>query len=128
MIRTVLPFCRRDGKYEQGERCSRKAAAFFLETEVFMDIGNKLAKLTTEQKVRLCIDPSSLRISGIPEEGIPGMRMTDGTSGLRILDVPDPDPKQAVFEQAINSSFDTEDALAITHPATCFPAGSSLAC
>ena len=93
-----------------------------------MDIGNKLAKLTTEQKVRLCIDPSSLRISGIPEEGIPGMRMTDGTSGLRILDVPDPDPKQAVFEQAINSSFDTEDALAITHPATCFPAGSSLAC
>ena len=93
-----------------------------------MDIGNKLAKLTTEQKVRLCIDPSSLRISGIPEEGIPGMRMTDGTSGLRILDVPDPDPKQAVFEQAINSSFDTEDTLAITHPATCFPAGSSLAC
>ena len=93
-----------------------------------MDAATKISRLTTEQKVRLCIDPSSLRISEIPEEGIPGLRMTDGTSGLRIFDTPDPDPEKAVFKEAINSSFDTEDAMAITHPATCFPAGSALAC
>ena len=93
-----------------------------------MDAATKISRLTTEQKVRHCIDPSSLRISEIPEEGIPGLRMTDGTSGLRIFDTPDPDPEKAVFKEAINSSFDTEDAMAITHPATCFPAGSALAC
>ena len=93
-----------------------------------MNIAEKIAGMTTEQKVRLCIDPSSLRISAIPEAGIPGLRMTDGTSGVRILDVPDADPEKAVFKEAINSSFDTEDALAMTHPATCFPAGSALAC
>ena len=93
-----------------------------------MDAATKISRLTTEQKVRLCIDPSTLRISEIPEAGIPGLRMTDGTSGLRIFDTPDPDPQKAVFKEAINSSFDTEDAMAITHPATCFPAGSALAC
>ncbi len=93
-----------------------------------MDTAKKISEMTTEQKVRLCIDPSSLRISAIPEQGIPKLRMTDGTSGVRIFDAPDPDPREAVFEQAVNASFDTPEAMALTHRATCFPAGSALAC
>jgi beta-glucosidase len=54
--------------------------------------------------------------------------MSDGTNGVRIMNVPDPDPQTMDFKNQILPSLDTEDAMKKTIPATCFPAGSSLAC
>ena len=87
-----------------------------------------LSKMTIREKAELCVDSSMLRTKEFPHHGIPKLVMTDGTSGVRINSTPDADPKLSTFLGSLNLSFDSPDALAITERATCFPAGSSLAC
>ncbi|MEA4939348.1 MAG: glycoside hydrolase family 3 C-terminal domain-containing protein [Christensenella sp.] len=93
-----------------------------------MNIDQIMKQMTLREKAEMCVDGSMLRTAEMPQYGIPKLIMTDGTSGVRLLDVPDADPKKAQFVESVSASFDSEDALAITIPATCFPAGSSIAC
>ncbi|MDD4311815.1 MAG: glycoside hydrolase family 3 C-terminal domain-containing protein [Eubacteriales bacterium] len=93
-----------------------------------MDIERIMKQMTLREKAEMCVDGSMLRTAEMPQHGIPKLIMTDGTSGVRLLDVPDEDPKTALFIERVSASFDSEDALAATIPATCFPAGSSIAC
>lgn len=93
-----------------------------------MNIDQIMKQMTLREKAELCVDGSMLRTAEMPQYGIPKLIMTDGTSGVRLLDVPDADPKKAQYVESASASFDSEDALAITIPATCFPAGSSIAC
>jgi len=93
-----------------------------------MDIDQIMKHMTLREKAEMCVDGSMLRTAEMPQHGIPKLIMTDGTSGVRLLDIPDADPKTARFIKSASASFDSEDALAITIPATCFPAGSSIAC
>ncbi len=84
--------------------------------------------MSLREKAELCVDGSMLRTAEMPQHGIPKLVMSDGTSGVRFFNTPDQDPKQIQFEQAIDASFDSDEALSITEEATCFPAGSCLAC
>lgn len=93
-----------------------------------MKIKEQISKMTLREKAALCVDGSTLRTKEFPQYQIPKLVMTDGTNGVRIFSTPDSDPRDARFEDAINSSFDSPEALAITEFATCYPAGSSLAC
>ena len=93
-----------------------------------MDIDQIMKQMTLREKAEMCVDGSMLRTAKMPQHGIPKLIMTDGTSGVRLLDEPDADPKTARFIERVSASFDSEDALAATIPATCFPAGSSIAC
>lgn len=93
-----------------------------------MNIDQIMKRMTLHEKAEMCVDGSMLRTAEMPQHGIPKLIMTDGTSGVRLLDVPDADPKASRFIESASASFDSEDALAITIPATCFPAGSSIAC
>jgi beta-glucosidase len=93
-----------------------------------MDIGSIIKKMTLQEKVELCIDASMLRTVTMPNLGIPELIMTDGTNGVRLQNIMPPDPRTANFLQSLKSSFDSDEALSMTYPATCFPTGSSLAC
>ncbi len=93
-----------------------------------MDIKSIIKKMTLLEKVELCIDASLLRTASMPHLGIPELIMTDGTNGVRFQNITPPDPKTVDFKQSLQSSFDSEEALSITYPSTCFPTGSSLAC
>lgn len=94
-----------------------------------MNIQKLQSELSLEEKVRLCMDGSNtMGTAPIPEHGIPKLVMTDGTNGVRIILKPDPDPKEMKLMDGINANFDSPEALEITASATCFPAGSSLAC
>ncbi len=93
-----------------------------------MDIDQIMKRMTLREKAELCVDGSMLRTAEMPQHGIPKLIMTDGTSGVRLFDEPDQDPKTAQYIERASASFDSEEALAATIPATCFPAGSSIAC
>lgn len=93
-----------------------------------MDIDQIMKQMSLREKAEMCVDGSMLRTAEMPKYNIPKLIMTDGTSGVRLFDEPDQDPKTAQFIKRVSASFDTEDALAATLPATCFPAGSSIAC
>jgi beta-glucosidase len=93
-----------------------------------MDIVSTIKKMTLQEKVELCIDASMLRSAAMPHLGIPELIMTDGTNGVRLLNITPPDPSSTNFLQSLKSSFDSDEALSMTYPATCFPTGSSLAC
>ena len=93
-----------------------------------MNIEQIMKQMTLREKAEICVDGSMLRTAEMPQHGIPKLVMTDGTSGVRLLDLPDEDPKTVRFTERVSASFDSEDAMAATIPATCFPAGSSIAC
>ncbi|MEA4914458.1 MAG: glycoside hydrolase family 3 C-terminal domain-containing protein [Christensenella sp.] len=93
-----------------------------------MNIDQIMQRMTLREKAEMCVDGSMLRTAEMPQHHIPKLIMTDGTSGVRLIDEPDTDPKTAKFLNRVTASFDTEEALAATIPATCFPAGSSIAC
>lgn len=93
-----------------------------------MDIKSIIGKMTPREKVELCIDASLLRTAAVPRLGIPELIMTDGTNGVRMQNITPQDPRTADFLQSLKSSFDSDEALSITYPSTCFPTGSSLAC
>ena len=90
-----------------------------------MNIKELQATLSLREKVALCISGDQLSTEAMPEHNIPKLIMTDGTNGVRIFVTPAGDPREAEFRKAINASFDSEEALAVTADATCFPTGSS---
>lgn len=93
-----------------------------------MNINELLSKLSVREKAVLCVSGDQLCTAALPDHGIPRLVMTDGTNGVRIFKAPPTPPEEAQFRKAINASFDSAEALAVTAEATCFPAGSSLAC
>ena len=93
-----------------------------------MNIQEILSKLSVREKAVLCVSGDQLCTAALPDRSIPRLVMTDGTTGVRILKTPPTPPEKAQFRTAINASFDSPEALAVTEEATCFPAGSSLAC
>lgn len=96
-----------------------------------MDIAGIIRKMTTEQKIRLCTGKNSWQTQDDPALGIPSLRMSDGTNGVRFQKESDAQPENEVgnlFDALSSSSFDSEQALANTYPATCFPSGAALAC
>lgn len=95
-----------------------------------MDIERILAELSLENKARLCIDGALWRTAGIPEYDIPILYMSDGTNGLRFWkNQVDQDPMTRDFSKDHRlGAMDTEEGIAGTYEATCFPTGSALAC
>ncbi len=94
-----------------------------------MNLEEIISKLSLEEKIRLCMDESNtMGTAPLPKYGIPKLIMTDGTNGVRMTKGPVPDPKTLNFMDGINYNFDSPEALEQTAPATCFPAGASLAC
>ncbi|MDL2236383.1 glycoside hydrolase family 3 C-terminal domain-containing protein [Christensenellaceae bacterium OttesenSCG-928-K19] len=76
-----------------------------------MDVEKIVAKLTVEEKARLCSGKSFWRLKRLDEFGVPSIMMTDGPHGVR---------KQQ----------GEEDNLGIHEsvPATCFPCACATAC
>lgn len=94
-----------------------------------MDIAEIIRKMTIEQKIRLCTGKNSWQTQDDPTLDIPSLRMSDGTNGVRFQKDGDKVPGDGnLYEELVNSNFDSEQALANTHPATCFPSGAALAC
>ena len=94
-----------------------------------MDIAEIIRKMTTEQKIRLCTGKDNWQTQDDPALGIPSLRMSDGTNGVRFQKGgEEPAGDGNLYEAMVGSGFDSEQALANTYPATCFPSGAALAC
>lgn len=83
--------------------------------------------LTLEEKVSLCTGKNSWQTQNIDRLGIPSVTVSDGTNGVRFQKGSTSEQK-LTFAEAIKGSFDNEEAIAKTYPATCFPTGSAIAC
>ena len=90
-------------------------------------IENWISELTVEEKVSLCTGKNSWQTQNIERLGIPSITVSDGTNGVR-FQKGSKSEKKLTFAEAIQGSFDNEEALAKTYPATCFPTGSAIAC
>ena len=90
-------------------------------------IENWISELTVEEKVSLCTGKNSWQTQNIERLGIPSITVSDGTNGVR-FQKGSKSEKKLTFAEAIRGSFDNEEALAKTYPATCFPTGSAIAC
>lgn len=86
-----------------------------------------LCELTLDEKISLCTGKNFWQSQDIERLNIPSFTMSDGTSGVRFQKDSKKDGKVS-FIEAIKGSFDSEDALENTYPATCFPSGSAIAC
>lgn len=85
-----------------------------------------LRALSPHEKALLCTGASDWTTMAVPEAGLPSLRMSDGSNGVRFQEGSDGADKLTFLE--LMEGFDTEDALRRTFPATCFPAGSAAAC
>lgn len=83
--------------------------------------------LTLEEKISLCTGKNSWQTQNIDRLGIPSVTVSDGTNGVR-FQKGSKSEKKLSFAEAIKGSFDNEEAIASTYPATCFPTGSAVAC
>lgn len=96
-----------------------------------MDMRNKIEEwideLTLEEKISLCTGKNSWQTQNIDRLGIPSITVSDGTNGVRFQKGYISE-KKVSFAEAIQGSFDSEDAMEKTYPATCFPTGSAIAC
>ncbi|WP_020613016.1 glycoside hydrolase family 3 C-terminal domain-containing protein [Sediminispirochaeta bajacaliforniensis] len=87
-----------------------------------------LGQMSLDEKLRLCTGDGLWHTAAFPHLGIPAVLMSDGTSGVR-LQKESKEPDDANFAyNAINSSFDSDEALTCTYVATCFPSGSTISC
>lgn len=95
-----------------------------------MDIPEIIARMTIEQKIRLCNGRNNWQTMPFPELGIPSLVMSDGTNGVRFQkgELKDGEPVENIYNSVVASGFDTECALEKTFKATCYPSGSTLAC
>lgn len=84
-------------------------------------------ELTLEEKASLCTGKNSWQTQNIDRLGIPSVTVSDGTNGVR-FQKGSKSEKKLSFAEAIKGSFDSEEAIAKTYPATCFPTGSAVAC
>ena len=84
-------------------------------------------ELTLEEKISLCTGKNSWQTQNIDRLGIPAITVSDGTNGVRFQKGSTSERKMS-FAESIQGSFDSEDAMEKTYPATCFPTGSAIAC
>ncbi len=94
-----------------------------------MNIKETLAKMTLDQKIRLCTGRNDWQTMPFEELNIPPLTMSDGTNGIRFqkYELKDGKPKENVYDQVAISAFDDSCYMDITHKATCYPTGSALA-
>ena len=95
-----------------------------------MEIPEIIARMTLEQKIRLCNGRNNWQTMPFEELGIPPLVMSDGTNGIRFQkgELKDGEPVENIYESVVASGFDTACALENTFKATCYPSGSTLAC
>lgn len=86
-----------------------------------------IEELTIEEKISLCTGKNFWQTQNIDRLGIPSITVSDGTNGVR-FQKGSKSEETISFAEAIRGSFDNEDALAKTYPATCYPTGSAIAC
>lgn len=87
-----------------------------------------LGQMSLDEKLRLCTGDGLWHTAAFPSLGVPAVLMSDGTSGVRLQkESKGPDDTDFAYN-AINSSFDSDEALTCTYAATCFPSGSTISC
>lgn len=98
-----------------------------------MNLDKIIEKMTLHEKVMLCTGKNSWQTKDYPEYGIPSIRMSDGTSGVRFQKGSDEDGAVSVsgaesFYESLSGRFDDDDAMERTYEATAFPSGSAISC
>lgn len=98
-----------------------------------MNIDKIIEKMTLHEKVMLCTGKNSWQTKDYPQHGIPSIRMSDGTSGVRFQKGSDEDGAVSLsgaesFYESLSGRFDDDDAMERTYEATAFPSGSAIAC
>lgn len=86
-----------------------------------------IKRMTLHEKVMLCTGENSWRTKAYEHLGIPSILMSDGSNGVRFQKNSDVN-KEISFFESISGRFDSEEALANTYEATCFPSASTLSC
>ena len=95
-----------------------------MNTEEIRDI---ISRMTLREKVYLVTGKNSWRTRDYAKYGIPSILVSDGTAGIRFQKGSD-HPAPAGFYDRLGGSFDSEEGLAATIPATNFPSASAMAC
>ena len=91
-----------------------------------MNIDKIIEKMTLHEKVMLCTGKNSWQTKDYPQHGIPSIRMSDGTSGVRFQKGSDEDGAVSLsgaesFYESLSGRFDDDDAMERTYEATAFP-------
>lgn len=92
-----------------------------------IEIREIIKKMTVREKIMLCMGKNSWRTEDYPEYGIPFIRVSDGTNGIRFQKDSDKAPLP-YFDSSLDVSFDSPEALERTVATTCYPSGSAMAC
>lgn len=91
------------------------------------DIDEIVRRMTLDEKIAISSGATSWTTLAIPRLGVPSIRLSDGTNGVRFQKNSD-NARESTFFEKLNYSFDSKSAVANTYPATCFPSGSAIAC
>lgn len=86
-----------------------------------------IGQMTLDEKISLITGKNSWQTQEIERLSIPSITMSDGTNGVRFQKGSDSAVRPG-FLEAIQGSFDNDEAIARTYEATCFPTGSAAAC
>lgn len=86
-----------------------------------------IKELTLDEKISLCTGKNFWQTQNIDRLGIASITMSDGTNGVR-FQKGSSNEERLPFRELIRGSFDTEEAIANTYPATCYPTGSAISC
>ncbi|WP_019910536.1 glycoside hydrolase family 3 C-terminal domain-containing protein [Paenibacillus sp. HW567] len=91
------------------------------------DIDKLISQMTLHEKVMLCTGDNMWKTKAYEHLGIPSILMSDGSSGVRFQKNSDVSGDISFYE-SISGSFDSAEAVANTHEATCFPSNSTVSC
>lgn len=91
------------------------------------DADKMVSQMTLHEKVMLCTGDGLWRTKAFEAYGIPSILMSDGSSGVRFQKDSDTNG-EVPFYESISGQFDSAEALAMTHEATCFPSASAVSC
>lgn len=91
------------------------------------DIDKLISQMTLHEKIMLCTGDNMWKTKAYEHLGIPSILMSDGSSGVRFQKNSDVSGDVSFYE-SISGSFDSAEAVANTHEATCFPSNSAVSC
>jgi beta-glucosidase len=97
------------------------------------NVDKILSGMSLDEKSELCMGKDNWFTKEFPQHGIPSIRMSDGTNGIRINRSPEEIAKiigrrsESTFFDVTVLSQDSEKMQYI-QPATCYPSGSATAC